>query len=31
MIWTVSSDTLIEETERRLMDRLFYLPPGWGV
>lgn len=25
------ADTLIEETERRLMDRLFYLPPGWGV
>ena len=25
------ADTLVEETERRLMDRVYYLPPGWGV
>ncbi len=25
------ADTLVEETERRLMDRVFYLPPGWGL
>jgi protease-4 len=24
-------ETLVEETERRLMDRVFYLPPGWGL
>ncbi len=25
------ADRLVEETERRLTDRVFYLPPGWGV
>jgi protease-4 len=25
------AETLVEETERRLMNRAFYLPPGWGV
>ena len=25
------ADRLVEETERRVMDRVFYLPPGWGV
>ena len=25
------AETLVEETERRLMDKVFYLPPGWGA
>jgi protease-4 len=24
-------ETIVEETERRLMDRLYYMPQGWGM